>query len=525
MNAKPLRPIAFAVLILVAVTTAAITLPRSVAAADTGWLGEYYANPWLAGPPALIRQDANIDFDWGAGSPAPQIPPDNFSVRWTRTLDLDAGRYRFTTTTDDGVRLFLDGQLIIDQWHNQAPTSYSAERELGAGQHSLRMEYYEATGGAMARLTWVRTNPPTPPPPPGQWRGEYFANRYLSGLPALVRDDPAIDFNWGTGSPAPQIPPDNFSVRWTRTLYFAAGHYRFTTTTDDGVRLYLDGQLIVNQWHDQAATSYSAERDLSAGQHSLRMEYYEALGEALARLSWARVNPPPPSNPWRGEYYTNRYLSGPPALVRDDPAIDFNWGTGSPAPQIPPDNFSVRWTRTMYFNEARYRFRTTTDDGVRLFVDGRQVMQRWYDMPPTTFNVYLNLSAGNHTVRMEYYEHLGNAEAHLSIDQVESEKPVPVGNIITCASPSNSWVKVYRWDGNTWVDTNPKGYGPIGSSGRLKLDGFPVDTARYGGAGQPYRVEVWTNNVRVHSVGNTAAGEGEFRVRAYADNYTPWGCP
>jgi hypothetical protein len=486
------------------------------------WRGEYFANPSLSGSPALVRDDAAINFDWGDGSPAGQIPADNFSVRWSRSVTFDAGRYRFTATTDDGVRLYLDGQLIIDQWRVQAAATTSAERDLGAGQHSLRMEYFEAAGKAVARLSWERAGG-QPPPPQGAWRGEYFANRSLSGSPVLVRDDAEINFDWGGGSPAWQIPPDNFSVRWTRSLQFEAGRYRFTTTTDDGVRLYLDGKLIIDQWRDQAPATFTAERDLSAGQHTLRMDYYEAAGGAVARLSWTRIGGPA-QGPWRGEYFANRSLAGSPALVRDDPEINFDWGAGSPAPQIPPDDFSVRWTRTINLSGGRYRFSPTTDDGVRLYVDGRMVMQRWMDMAPTTFNVYLDLASGDHTVRMEYYEHTGNALARLSIDKVASEKPVPVGNIVTCARPGNSWIRIYRLDGNSWTDTNPNGYGPIGSSGWLKLDGFMVDTARYGGAGHPYRVEVWTNGVRVHSVGNTAAGEAPFRVRAYADNYTPWGC-
>jgi hypothetical protein len=122
-------------------------------------------------------------------------------------------------------------------------------------------------------------------------------------------------------------------------------------------------------------------------------------------------------------------------------------------------------------------------------------------------------------------EQNGNAVARLSWEKLKEDKPTPVGNIVTCASPGNSWVRIYRLDGNVWADTNPNGYGPVGSSGRLKLDGFTVDAARYGSAGHPYRVEVWTNGARVHSVGNTGAGEGSFRVRAWADNYTPWGCP
>ncbi len=357
------------------------------------------------------------------------------------------------------------------------------------------------------------------------WLGEYYANPWLMGPPVVVREDSEVNFNWGTGSPDPLVPADNFSVRWTRKLAFEAGRYRFTTETDDGVRLFLDGQLIIDQWRDQPATVYTVERDLSAGTHSLRMEYYEASGGAIARLSWKRIDAPTPvpTGPWRGEYFANPFLSGSPTLVRNDAAINFNWGAGSPDPAIPADGFSVRWTRTVNFGGGRYRFKTTTDDGVRLYVDGRLVINRWYDMARTSFTVDLTLSKGEHAIRMEYYENQGNASAALSWQKLKDE-PTPVGNIITCVRPGYSWIKVYRLDGNTWVDVNPRGYGPIGSSGRLKLDGLIVDTARYGGEGHPYRVESWSNGVKIYSVGDTARGEAPFRVRAWADNYTPWPC-
>lgn len=58
----------------------------------------------LSGSPALVRQDGDIDFDWGNGAPGPGVPADNFSVRWTNTLRLDKGNYRFTVETDDGMR-------------------------------------------------------------------------------------------------------------------------------------------------------------------------------------------------------------------------------------------------------------------------------------------------------------------------------------------------------------------------------------------------------------------------------------
>jgi hypothetical protein len=422
MNARRSRSVEFAVLTLVTVMIAAFAVPHSAAAADAAWLGEYYPNPWLMGPPAQIREDGNINFNWGGGSPASQIPADNFSVRWTRTLTFDAGRYRFTTETDDGVRLFLDGALVIEQWRNQPPTAHSAERELGAGQHSLRMEYFEATGGASARLSWARVDSP---PPQGAWRGEYYANRWMSAPPAMVRDDGEVQFDWGDGSPAPsQIPPDNFSVRWTRSLGFDAGRYRFTTTTDDGVRLYLDGQLIIDQWRDQTATSHSADRDLGAGQHSLRMEYYEGSGGAVARLSWKRIDGQPPQGTWRGEYFANPSLSGSPVMVRDDGAINFDWGEASPAPpQVPPDNFSVRWTRSVAFDAGRYRFTTTTDDGVRLYLDGQLIIDQWRVQAAATYSVERNVGAGQHSLRMEYFEAAGRAVARLSWARTDAPPP------------------------------------------------------------------------------------------------------
>jgi hypothetical protein len=84
-----------------------------------------------------------------------RLPRDNFSVRWTRTVYLESGLYRFTTTTDDGVRLWVDGHLLIDVWVDQPPRSHSGTIHV-SGDVPIRMEYYENGGGAMARLTWKR---------------------------------------------------------------------------------------------------------------------------------------------------------------------------------------------------------------------------------------------------------------------------------------------------------------------------------------------------------------------------------
>lgn len=128
------------------------------------------------------------------------------------------------------------------------------------------------------------------------FQGEYFNNQDLSGASVLVRNDAQVDFDWGTGSPDPSVPSDGFSVRWTRTHYFSQdGDYTFSTTTDDGVRLYVDGNLIIDHWVNQGVSTYTATvPNVTVGNHIIKMEYYDWLASAVAKLSWA-----PTSNPNR----------------------------------------------------------------------------------------------------------------------------------------------------------------------------------------------------------------------------------
>jgi len=78
-------------------------------------------------------------------------------VRWQGTITLDqGGTYRFSTTTDDGVRLYVDGVLRIDEWHAMAKTTHSAEFDLPSGQHNVVMEYYDGYGHAVAQLEYYQ---------------------------------------------------------------------------------------------------------------------------------------------------------------------------------------------------------------------------------------------------------------------------------------------------------------------------------------------------------------------------------
>lgn len=124
------------------------------------------------------------------------------------------------------------------------------------------------------------------PPVTTPFYGEYFNNADLSGEPTLVREDEKIDFDWGGDGPGGGINADQFSARWTGSFTFAAGEHTFCARVDDGVRLWVGGNLIIDQWHDQAATTHKAVVVLSAGKHDIKMEYYENAGGAVAKLWW-----------------------------------------------------------------------------------------------------------------------------------------------------------------------------------------------------------------------------------------------
>jgi hypothetical protein len=210
-------------------------------------------------------------------------------VRWTRAVNLSAGRYRFTMTIDDGGRLWVNNHLLIDAWYDQSARTYTGEIDLAGGPVSIKMEYYEHGGLAVARLSWSLA-----PTPTYNWRGEYYNNMALSGTPAFVRDDGQILFDWGSGSPVwGVIGSDGFSVRWTRTVDLSAGRYRFMMTVDDGGRLWEKDHLLIDAWYDQAARTYTGEIDLPGGSVPIKMEYYEHTGQAVARLSWSPVSAPP----------------------------------------------------------------------------------------------------------------------------------------------------------------------------------------------------------------------------------------
>ncbi|HEY4414910.1 MAG TPA: glycoside hydrolase family 3 C-terminal domain-containing protein [Verrucomicrobiae bacterium] len=117
----------------------------------------------------------------------------------------------------------------------------------------------------------------------------------------------------------------------------------------------------------------------------------------------------------KGEYFTNRKLEGKPALVRADPDIQFDWSDGPPAPGFSQSEFSVRWTGTLTPPASgRYQLILTADDGCRLFLDDKILIDHWVDSAANPLTAEVDLVAGqSHKLRVEYFQHGGEAVARL----------------------------------------------------------------------------------------------------------------
>ena len=188
-----------------------------------------------------------------------------------------------------------DVQVLLGNYNGQpsrATTALAGIRE----RVSPRTKVLYAQGTALTESSGV----PVPPSALRDLKAEFFANRKLEGAPVVMRDEEAVNFDWGMNNPAPNVPADDFSARWTgRLVPNVSGKYRLGATADDGVRVYLDGQLVAEDWTEHAPRTVTGEVTLEAGRsYDLKLEYFEGGVGAVAKLVWQ-----PPAQQTAGSPY------------------------------------------------------------------------------------------------------------------------------------------------------------------------------------------------------------------------------
>ncbi len=272
------------------VLTLAIFPALSYAAGE--WQASYWNNMNMSGPPVLQRIEYETpDVGWGNNSPAPGIvQADEFSARWVSTQHFDPGQWRFSVRADDGVRLWLDGQLLVDEWHDSTGETYARDVDITTtGPKQIMLEFFDKGANAGVHLNWERLGGTVGV---NDWRAEYFNNKELSGAPAYVRGEGGlISHNWASGAPIPGIiNADNFSARFQRSVNLPAGLYRITATADDGIRIWMNGQPIIDDWNASGTTSHTVDVNWPGGISNFVINYFENTGNALITTGITRLD-------------------------------------------------------------------------------------------------------------------------------------------------------------------------------------------------------------------------------------------
>ncbi|HEX8531942.1 MAG TPA: PA14 domain-containing protein [Cytophagales bacterium] len=334
-----------------------------------GLRGDYY-NGRNFEHKVFSRVDQRLDFHWQPGQQVgPGIEQQAFSVRWTGKLYARVpGTYNFIIDTDNGVKLWVDGRLLIGSWDVYSLTQFRKEIKLdGDRSYDLKIEYTNYMGPAVFRLAWespvegtATSGLPhytpedvipakylsTQPPPdqsavtsaaevavsrtgnPGGGNGllgEYFRGDYFDEK-VFSRIDRKIDFYW-EGSPGPDLYDNDFSVRWTGKLLAPAdGKYKFMVNVNDGARLWVGGKLVLDEWRLEPGRQYQAEIELQGGRYyNVKLEYFNGPQLGIMQLSWE--SPENRISLFGLELYAepeiipSKYLFSPPLPRQTPPAL------------------------------------------------------------------------------------------------------------------------------------------------------------------------------------------------------------
>ncbi len=339
------------------------------------------------------RTDPVIHFDWsGTGPQGPiALGPDNYSVRWLGNFQFQAGTYQFIVNTDDGGRLFIDGNLIYGNWIQHGALPVTVNASLTAGVHLIEFDYFQNQGGAVAQLSW--TGPAGGPPPPAP--------------------------------PTIAITVPTSGVTLSGTVSVSA-----SVTAAAGVawvQFQLDGSSLAGQLVSPPFSISVNTTAIPNGNHTLTAVVRDQAGNSATSAPVPVIvsnstTPPGPSScgaPGTG-VFTGCYYSGQNfdnfVFSRTDPVIYFDWsGTGPRGPlPLGPDNYSVRWQGNFQLQGGTYQFLVNTDDGGRLFVDGQLLYGNWTQHGAMPIAVTTTLGPGVHLIELDYFQSQGGAVAQLS---------------------------------------------------------------------------------------------------------------
>ncbi len=299
-----------------------------------GLLGKYYGGQLKTfnDPPTVVRVDPSINFDWGSAGPDPSVGLTGYSVRWTGAVQPQFSEtFTFSATADDGVRVWLNGQKIIDGWVDQAPTTYTAAVPLVAQQrYNIQVDYYQNGGGAVAKLAWSSPSSPlaiipqtqfypvSNPPPVVVITGPTNGANFTAGGAVTIAANAAAQYNriggvsfYGNNSLLGTVTNSPYTLTATN---LAAGAYALTAVVSDASGI--------------TGTSAPVNVTITAGSGQPYGVVARAVTPAYFNLPGSIAGSLPPTLSQVGVFTTTASLTPAPGLVPYQPNTAL-WSDGA----------------------------------------------------------------------------------------------------------------------------------------------------------------------------------------------------
>lgn len=379
-----------------------------------GLTGSYF-NGINFDAPVLSRKDAAVDFDWGNGSPSAAINTDRFSVRWTGQVQPRySGEYTFYVSNDDGGRLWVNNQLIIDKWKDDGGATVYGKIILNAGQkYDIKVEYYENAYGAKAKLEWssfFQTKEAVP-----------TSQLYSNLVPTVSITSPA----------------NNASLNGLSTITINADAFDNGSLTK--VDFYNGSNLIGSDNSSPYSVSWN---NAAVGAYTLRAIATDNAG-AFTISSSIAVSVKSDPNAGNGDGLSGNYFNGMNfetlKYSGKDAVLNMNWGTGTPNAAVNVDQFSVRWTgqiQPKYSGE--YTFYINSDNGRRVWVNGQLLIDQWIDNWDVEYTGKITLTAmQKYDIKVEFFENAGGANIKLEWSSTQQAREViPTSQLYANPLPS-----------------------------------------------------------------------------------------
>lgn len=368
----------------------------------------------------VSRVEESIDADFGSEAPAEGIDPTHYFVRWQGRIKAPVtGKYRLSLTHDDKAVLYVDGRRVISGGHDaNAGTERHVTVTLRKNRfHSIRLDYTHFNGDAKVQLAWDGPGfpkevipddryflPPGTLPPPTQPPTQPDRVTRPANLRVLDKDHDSVTLAWQDSNRTVHIAGFDVLRDGTKVATLGATENRYV---DDGLELDTVYRYEVVAF--DAAGNRSAPSVVSV----------QTDAEIL------------PTEGLTGEYYNDLFFSGTP-VRRVDPVMNLNFGTRAPAPGIDNTTYSVRWTGEVVAPRSeRFTFFVSSDDGVRLQVNGQTLIERFAGIGSQENSASINLVRGQrYDILIEYFNQTGNGYLRLMWSSPSTPRQV-VSNLFT----------------------------------------------------------------------------------------------